>query len=131
MKRCSRIWKRIGCVSPSSVYGTSSPRSSARTTWMYSRNGASRIGLRPSRRSPVWPVPKPMKQRPGARRLMVAMPFAVVGASRRAGTFTPVPRRMRRVACAASASTAQQLERIIGLSVTQQWLKPRFSACVM
>ena len=78
----------------------------------------------------MWPVPKPMKQRPGARRLMVAMPLAAAGARRSAGTLTPVPRRMRRVACAASASTAQQFERMIGLSVTQQWLKPRFSAWV-
>jgi len=41
------------------------------------------------------------------------------------------PMRIERVACAASASTAQQFERMIGLSVTQQWLKPRFSAWVM
>jgi hypothetical protein len=38
---------------------------------------------------------------------------------------------MRLVAGAASASTAQQFERMMGLSVTQQWLKPRFSAWVM
>jgi hypothetical protein len=30
--------------------------------------------------------------------------------------------RMDRVACAASARTAQQFERMMGLSVTQQWL---------
>ena len=36
------------------------------------------------------------------------------------GTATPVPIRMVRVAWAASASTAQQFERMIGLSVTQQ-----------
>jgi hypothetical protein len=52
--------------------------------------------------------------------LIVAMPFATTGASRNAGTFTPVPIRMVRVACAASASTAQQFDRMIGLSVTQQ-----------
>lgn len=51
---------------------------------------------------------------------MVAMPFATTGASRSPGTLTPVPRRMRLVCCAARARTAQQLERIIGLSVTQQ-----------
>ena len=62
---------------------------------------------------------------------MVAMPLAAAGARRRAGTFTPVPRLIRRVACAASASTAQQFERMIGLSVTQQRVYPRFSACVM
>jgi hypothetical protein len=56
----------------------------------------------------------------GARRLIVAMPFAAAGASRSAGTLTPVPSRIRRVACAASASTAQQFDRMIGLSVTQQ-----------
>ena len=39
--------------------------------------------------------------------------------------------RLRRVSRAARASTAQQLDRIIWLSVTQQWVKPRFSACVM
>ena len=98
MNRCSRIWNRIGCVSPSSVYATSSPRSIRRTTSTYSRNGASRIGLRPSKRSPVCPVPKPMKQRPGASRLMVAMPLAAAGASRSAGTLTPVPSRIVRVA---------------------------------
>ena len=53
---------------------------------------------------------------------MVAMPLAAAGARRRAGTLTPVPSRIRRVSRAASARTAQQLERIIGLSVTQQWL---------
>jgi hypothetical protein len=36
------------------------------------------------------------------------------------GTLTPVPRRMRRVCWAAKASTAQQFDRIIWLSVTQQ-----------
>jgi len=120
MNRCSRIWKRIGCVSPSDVCATSSPRRSARTTSTYSRNGASFIGLRPSIRIPVWPVPSPRKQRPGAIRLMVAIPFAATGARRSPGTTTPVPIRMVRVACAASASTAQQFERMIGLSVTQQ-----------
>jgi hypothetical protein len=35
------------------------------------------------------------------------------------------------VSRAARASTAQQLDRIIWLSVTQQWVKPRFSAWVM
>ena len=39
--------------------------------------------------------------------------------------------RLRRVSRAARASTAQQLDRIIWLSVTQQWVKPRFSAWVM
>ena len=77
------------------------------------------MGLCPSMRMPVWPVPRLMKHRPGARRLMVAMPLAAAGASRSPGTFTPVPRRMVRVCCAASARTAQQLERIITLSVTQ------------
>ncbi len=67
---------------------------------------------------PVWPVPRLMKQRPGARRLMVAMPLAAAGARRSPGTFTPVPSRIVRVWWAASARTAQQLERIIGLSVT-------------
>ncbi len=62
---------------------------------------------------------------------MVAMPLAAAGARRRPGTFTPVPSRMVRVSRAASASTAQQLERIIWLSVTQQWVKPRFSAWAM
>jgi len=71
-----------------------------------------------------------MKQRPGAGRAIVAMPLAAAGARRSAGTATPVPIRIDRVACAASASTAQQFERMIGLSVTQQWLKPRFSARV-
>ena len=51
---------------------------------------------------------------------MVAIPFAATGASRRPGTFTPVPRRIRRVCWAARASTAQQFDRIIWLSVTQQ-----------
>src|SRR5262249_47100848 len=44
----------------------------------------------------VCPVPSPMKHRPGARRLIVAMPSTTAGASRRPGTLTPVPRRMRR-----------------------------------
>ncbi len=51
---------------------------------------------------------------------MVAMPLAATGASRSPGTFTPVPRRIRRVCWAARASTAQQFDRIIWLSVTQQ-----------
>ena len=63
-----------------------------------------------------------MIERPGASRLMVAMPLATTGASLSPGTFTAVPSRMVRVCWAASASTAQQLERIMGLSVTQQWL---------
>jgi hypothetical protein len=63
---------------------------------------------------------EPDEAAPGASRLMVAMPLAVTGASRRPGTFTPVPRRIRRVCWAARASTAQQLDRIIWLSVTQQ-----------
>ena len=62
---------------------------------------------------------------------MVAMPLATAGASLKPGTFTAVPSRMWRVCWAARASTAQQLDRIIGLSVTQQWLNPRFSAWVM
>jgi hypothetical protein len=37
----------------------------------------------------VWPVPRPMMQRPGASRLIVAMPFATAGACRNAGTLTP------------------------------------------
>ena len=73
-------------------------------------------------RMAVWPVPREMKVRPGANRLMVAMPLAVTGASRRPGPLTPVPIFMVRVCWAASASTAKQLERIIWLSVTQQWL---------
>ena len=71
---------------------------------------------------PVWPVPRLMKQRPGASRLMVAMPLATAGARRSPGTFTPVPRRIVRVWRAASARTAQQFERIIGLSVIHAWL---------
>jgi len=44
------------------------------------------------------------------------------GARRRPGTFTPVPSRIVRVWAAASARTAQQFDRIIGLSVTHAWL---------
>ena len=71
---------------------------------------------------PVCPVPRPMKQRPGAMRLIVAMPLAAAGARRSPGTFTPVPRRIFRVWAAASARTAQQFDRIMGLSVTHAWL---------
>ena len=57
-------------------------------------------------RMAVWPVPMPRKARPGARRLMDAIEWAVTGASRVPGMATPVPRRMRDVLAAASASTA-------------------------
>ena len=79
-------------------------------------------------RMAVLPVPRPMKQRLGASRLMVAIPFAATGAERSPGTATPVPRRNRCVCCATSAMTAQTLGRIIGLSVIQQKSYPRFSA---
>src|SRR5262249_28059350 len=52
------------------------------------------MGLWPSVRMAVWPVPKLMKHRPGASRLMVAMPLAATGARRSPGTLTPVPRRV-------------------------------------
>ena len=43
---------------------------------------------------------------PGASLLMVAIEWAVTGASRTPATDTPVPRRMREVLTAASASVA-------------------------
>ena len=54
----------------------------------------------------VWPVPMPRKMRPGASLLMVAIEWAVTGASRTPATDTPVPSRMREVLAAASANTA-------------------------
>ena len=78
------------------------------------------MGLCPIIRMAVCPVPRLIKHRPGANRLIVAIPLAATGASRNPGTLTPVPSCMVRVCCAAKASTAQQLDRIIWLSVTQQ-----------
>ena len=81
---------------------------------------AIRVGGWPSVRIAVLPVPTPKKVRPGASRLIVAMEFAATGASRSDGTATPVPSWMVRVACAASASTAQGLERMSWVSNAQQ-----------
>ena len=68
----------------------------------------------------MFPVPNPRNVRPGAMALMVAMALAVTGAMRNAGTATPEPTRMVLVRSATSAMTAHRLERIIGLSHTQQ-----------
>ena len=71
-------------------------------------------------RMAVFPVPTPKNVRPGASALMVAMALAVTGAIDNAGMATPGPMAMRLVRSATSASNAQTLERIIGLSHTQQ-----------
>ena len=80
------------------------------------------MGRWPSVRAEVLPVPRLKQHLPGARRLIVAIPLAVTGACLIPGTLTPVPSLISLVAVAANANTAQQLERSIGLSVTQQWV---------
>ena len=67
----------------------------------------------------VFPVPTPRTVRPGANRLIVAIPFAVTGASRNPPISKPVISLIFCVCCAASAITAQRLERSSGLSVIQ------------
>ena len=57
-------------------------------------------------RMAVLPAPTPRNVRPGASALMVAMPAAFTGAGRVPVTATPVPRWMRDVRVAASASVA-------------------------
>ncbi len=74
----------------------------------------------PIARNAVFPVPTPKKVRPGAKALIVAIPFAVTGANPRPGIATPGPMAMRWVRAATNASRAHTFERIIGLSQTQQ-----------
>ena len=65
-----------------------------------------RSGGWPMMRIAVLPDPMPRNVRPGASRLIVAMPAAVTGSGRRPATATPVPNRMRSVRVAATASVA-------------------------
>ena len=60
----------------------------------------------------------------------MAIPLAVTGARRMAGTIRPVPSSIRRVRSAARAMTAHGLDRMSGLSETQAKSKPMFSAWV-
>ena len=57
-------------------------------------------------RMAVWPLPMPRNTRPGARRLIEAIEWAVTGAVRVPGIATPVPIWIVRVFAAASASVA-------------------------
>ena len=71
-----------------------------------------RAGACPIVRIAVLPVPVPKKTRPGARRLIVAMPEAATGASRSPGMASPEPSRIVWVCSAATAIVAQIFERI-------------------
>ncbi len=68
----------------------------------------------------VFPVPTPRNVRPGARRLMVAIALAVVGATRNPGIATPEPTRIRSVRSATRAMMTHKFDRRRGLSHTQQ-----------
>ena len=60
---------------------------------------------------------------------MVATPLAASGANRMPHTATPAPIRMVRVFSATAARVANRFDRISGLSVTQQRVKPSRSPC--
>ena len=76
----------------------------------------------------VLPVPTPRNVRPGAKRLTVAIAFAVAGATRNPGIATPEPTRILSVRSATNAIITHRFDRNRGLSHTQQKSYPWSSA---
>ena len=111
----------FGCISrhgaPST--STSSPASSARSCRTYVSSVRSESAFLPSMRRPVKPVPRATRRRPGAIASTCAIAAAVARTWRRLGISTLVPRPMRRVARAASATAIQTSPYSAGESASQ------------